>query len=323
MRFAALLLLVSLIHHSAAFITVPLDAPQRAISFPHCQSIRVSSTSTASSLSNQIHIVDGIECREVPIHIATLGTITILEATADAQEELVNLALLEEEDKDKETKDSSSNSLNEGDPYGAVLWPAASAVADYLLKNELLPHFESTLEVGAGTGLVSMAVARCRNSRVTSVLATDYEAIPLELLKYADAKLNSKTKVQIETGLFDLCDESTALPQADLVVAADIMYEPKTGRAMARRAIEALQRGSRVLVGDSPGRAGRPAFLATLKESGVVNAEFVETVGRTCIGPRHDLICGKESLSVSEMPQELAVAILDLDPARCFNSSSQ
>jgi hypothetical protein len=92
------------------------------------------------------------------------------------------------------------------------------------------------------------------------------------------------------------------------------MYEPMTGRAMAHRAVEALQRGSRVLVGDSPGRAGRPAFLAALQELGITDALFVNTVGRTCSGARHDLICGKDSTSISETPKDMEVAIMDLDP---------
>lgn len=91
------------------------------------------------------------------------------------------------------------------------------------------------------------------------------------------------------------------------------MYEPVTGRAMARRAVEALQRGSRVLVGDSPGRAGRPAFLKELYRLGV-KGEFVSTVGQTCSGPRNDLICSKNSPSISTVPKDLEVAIMDLDP---------
>jgi hypothetical protein len=65
-----------------------------------------------------------------------------------------------------------------------------------------------------------------------------------------------------------------------------------------------------------PGRAGRPVFLQTLRDLGVVEGEFQDVVGRTCSGPRHDLICGKGSTSISEnvSPQELPVAILFLEP---------
>lgn len=89
---------------------------------------------------------------------------------------------------------------------------------------------------------------------------------------------------------------------------------------MAHRAVEALRQNCRVIVGDSPGRAGRPAFLKTLHELGIDEGiDFEETVGKTCSGPRHDLICGKGSTSVSETPQELAVALLDLKPSMLKN----
>lgn len=100
------------------------------------------------------------------------------------------------------------------------------------------------------------------------------------------------------------------------------MYEPRTGTAMAQRTYEALARGSRVVVGDSPGRAGRPAFLEELKRLGI-KGEFVDTVGQTCTGPRHDLICGKDSSSVSDRPEELIVGILDLDPMASLSRSDR
>jgi hypothetical protein len=35
----------------------------------------------------------------------------------------------------------------------------------------------------------------------------------------------------------------------------------------------------------------------------------------TCLGPQHELICGKGSLLVSETPKDLVVAIMDLYPS--------
>lgn len=95
------------------------------------------------------------------------------------------------------------------------------------------------------------------------------------------------------------------------------MYEPVTGRAMACRTLEALKRGNRVIICDSPGRAGRPAFLEELNRLGV-KGTFGDTIGQTCYGPRHDLICGKTSSSVSDRPKPLIVALMDLDPDTCL-----
>ncbi|KAI2491710.1 hypothetical protein MHU86_22853 [Fragilaria crotonensis] len=260
----------------------------------------------ATNVPTRFHVVDGIECREVTIDLQIVGPVTILEATAKSQEDLVDMALaLDEELSDND----GPNRLQAGDPYGAVLWPAASAVSNYLLTKCAPLEGITIVEVGTGTGLVSLAVSLGGAAKVT---ATDYESIPLRLIEYAQANLN-KGSTTIETEHFDLCDFNMPLPPADLVVAADVMYEPRTGTAMAKRTYEALSRGSRVVVGDSPGRAGRPAFLEELKRLGV-KGEFTDTVGQTCSGPRHDLICGKDSSSVSDHPKDLTVAILDLDP---------
>ena len=260
------------------------------------------------------HVVNDIVCVEIPMEIPTIGSVVVLEATAEAQEHLVNLAL-EEEEEDKNHPTINSAKLKAGDPYGAVLWPAAYAVAAHILNNDLYKSSLSNttvLELGAGTGLVSLALSLAGAKKV---IATDYEAIPLQLLEYAAKNLNPLCNhQQLECQNLDMTDYDTPLPPADLVVMADIMYMPATGVAAAQRAVEALGRGSRVLVGDSPGRPGRVSFLEELQRLGVNGAGFVDTVGYTCSGPRHELICGKQSTSISETPQELLVAVMELDP---------
>jgi len=129
----------------------------------------------------------------------------------------------------------SSVTLKSGDPYGAVLWPASAAVADYLLGGDASGTFEgkTLLEVGAGNGLLSMAAAIAGYTRV---VAADFESIPLEFLSFAANNINSRVPPGvIETLLLDLCDMHTPLPASDIVVAADVLYLPATGRAMAHR----------------------------------------------------------------------------------------
>lgn len=265
-----------------------------------------SSALFASTASTTSHVVDGVVCREMPMDVPEIGIVKVLEATAQSQEDLVDMALALE-DEELETQ-----LLEAGDPYGAVLWPAAWAVARYILSEQKLPLEDvSILELGTGTGLVSIALALGGAKRV---LATDYEPLALKMTTYAAETFHPGTMGTLETKVLDMCDHDIKLPKVDLVVAADIMYEPKTGIAMAHRAVEALQNDCRVIVGDSPGRPGRPAFLKTLKELGVEGVEFVDTIGRTCTGPRHDLICGEGSTSVSETPKDLSVAIMDLRP---------
>jgi predicted nicotinamide N-methyase len=259
--------------------------------------------------STDCHIVEGVVCRKINIDVPTIGRVKVLEATAESQEDLVDMALALEEEA------AENQVLSAGDPYGAVLWPAAWAVSNYILSNSTmkakLPE-TTILELGTGTGLVSIATAIGGAKRV---IATDYEPLTLKLVSYAGATFHSLSETTLHTQLLDMRDYYQPLPHADLVVAADIMYEPKTGEAMAHRAVEALKNNCRVIVGDSPGRPGRPAFLKTLQELGVKGAYFFDTIGKTCTGPRHDLICGSASTSVSETTKELTVAILDLHPS--------
>ena len=101
-----------------------------------------------------------------------------------------------------------------------------------------------------------------------------------------------------------------------MLVAADIMYELKTGRALAHRVKESLSMGMRCIIACSPGRPGRVAFSEEIQ---VLlpnqNTDFIEIIGSTCSGPRNELICGKDSSSISETPKALAVALLDIGPA--------
>ena len=306
---------------SLAFSTW-LNVPSRSIGSLRCAPSRFLASlndNTKAVRGQPTHVVDGISCREVSIDLPIVGIVTVLEATAESQESLVDMALA----LDEKELPTEGQMLSAGDPYGAVLWPAAWAVANHLLTSPEIAKEKSSsnkplsglsiLELGTGTGLVSIAAALGG----ATVVATDYEPLALKLTEYAATTFHSQDPpLQIKTKILDMCDASSMLPKVDIVVAADIMYEPKTGIAMAHRAVEALRQGCRVLVGDSPGRPGRPAFLSTLQELGVGDdAVFVDTVGRTCSGPRHDLICGKGSTSVSQAPQELPVAIMALNPS--------
>eukprot|EP00965_Chrysotila_dentata_P145963 4822244-Pleurochrysis_carterae.AAC.1 len=113
--------------------------------------------------------------------------IHLLEADVEQQEQLVNAAL------------HAPSFTADEDPYGAVLWPvcnfsfafrrchqhavavgcAAQVVASAATAEEL--QGKTVLELGAGTGLCSLAAAAAG----ARVLATDYREEPLRLLQKA------------------------------------------------------------------------------------------------------------------------------------------
>jgi len=304
------------------------------------QSCPNTASSASDYRSTTTIAVQGIECVPVTIQLSGAVNVTIVEATAQSQERLVDRALQQD---DKNITNSNNN--KDCDIYGAVLWPAASVMAERLvslIQSSPVLQKHRILEVGAGTGLVSLAA--CRGG-ASQVLATDYQELPLQLLEYAAQHLNkhvSRTSNEscwpLQTAHLDLCDlqkplprptsstttNSTSIDDADtdftLLVAADVLYEPATGVALAHRAVEALERGMSVWIGDSPGRADRPAFERTLKALLVLGdddaPQFETVVGSTVTGERHELICGRNSTSVSATPQELHVAVLELDPKR-------
>jgi hypothetical protein len=132
-----------------------------------------------NSNSSLFHTVQGVVCREVTNELPVIGTVAVLEATADSQEDLVNECLeLEEEEEEQQqqefeigvdvdvvvVKEKKQKRIAEGDPYGSVLWPAAWAVSNYMLSQpDLRDNLNSLsiLELGTGTGnIVCVCVFR-------------------------------------------------------------------------------------------------------------------------------------------------------------------
>lgn len=147
-------------------------------------------------------------------------------------------------------------------PYGAVLWSSAVVLAAAILEGGALAGAR-VVELGAGTGLAALAAAK----RGARVLATDADDEVLARIATAAAAQG----LAVDVARFDVHADAP-LPRvddgpADVVLMADVMYEPGLALGMARRAVEALRRGARVMVAD-PGRAFRAIFDDVLAEHG-------------------------------------------------------
>ena len=142
-------------------------------------------------------------------------------------------------------------------PYGAVLWSSGVVVAARCAARDL--RGLRVLELGAGTGIVSLLCSK----RGAHVHATDVDEVALALVRAAAAGQG----LTLETSAFDILGPAS-LPPADVVVAADLLYEPALAAALARRVIEALARGSACIVGD-PGRTFRAGFERALTLAGL------------------------------------------------------
>lgn len=143
-------------------------------------------------------------------------------------------------------------------PYGAVLWASGVALARRLVELDALQG-RAVVDVGAGVGLCSLVAARLG----ATVVALDHDAVARELL----AEAARRQGLVVETRDFDVYG-AEPLPEGDVVVFADLLYETPLARATARRVLEASRRGSDVLVGD-PERIGRDDLLTDLRAGGV------------------------------------------------------
>jgi predicted nicotinamide N-methyase len=227
-----------------------------------------------------------MQFEQVDVYIEKLQrSVRILEATSATQAMLVDYAL------------SCSKGAVEEDPYGAVLWPAAVTVSHRLCDLDLKDKV--ILELGAGTGLVSF-VATLLGAR--RVIASDYNPLTLESIQLASTLQSggALSSQVLETLVFDVKDLSVPLPDADFVVIADLLYDKELGIAVARRVKEARDRNSKIIIGDSPNRLGRPYMLAELSSLGI-NCSFTFVDGMTVSGARHSLI--------STTPQRLPVSM--------------
>jgi predicted nicotinamide N-methyase len=155
--------------------------------------------------------------------------------------------------------------LNEDDPdedrlpFWAELWPSGTALAHAVAGRPL--EGRRVLELGCGLGLVSVTAAAAG----ASVLAVDRcpEAVAFTLANAARNGVRLRTAVCA----FDQPDPLLAEAPWDLVLAADVLYEPRN--------IPVLLRLLPALVGDDgevwladPGRNMAGGFLAGADDDG-------------------------------------------------------
>lgn len=236
---------------------------------------------------------------EVDVSISDTMRITVLEASVDWQNELTEESAMVS----VVTPDSP-----DADSYGMALWPGCQTMAQAAVAKvqHMLAERPSVrvVEIGAGCGLPSLAVAACG----ARVLATDYRWLPLELCLEAARRQGWEQLVSAE--VFDVKDESSPLPEADLVLIADIFYMKSVAVAAARRVAEARARGSAVLVSSPEDRPnGRKLFLEELQR--LLPDEVIEFTGRgkAVQGTQPGDVGGP-----SRPPRELLVDILELPP---------
>jgi len=146
-------------------------------------------------------------------------------------------------------------------PYWADLWPASVGLAEFLAFAQVKPPSPAALavELGSGLGLASIAAGLLG----WQVLLTDYDADALTFALY-NARTNG-----LQNARAMLLDWRQVPPNlsADLVLAADILYEPKNHAALLR-CIETILKPQGVVLVADPYRDVAQQFLKMARRTG-------------------------------------------------------
>lgn len=146
---------------------------------------------------------------------------------------------------------------NQLDPFGLVNWPGSVLAVHELLTFPDTIRDRSVLILGAGVGVEAQAAAHLG---ARSVLATDVHPTTLELLRYGAEHSN----YTISTRILDIaCLDEQRLPDSDVLIVADVLYNEELASHVIHRIVEARNRT--ILVADS--QRFVPAFEGNLCET--------------------------------------------------------
>ncbi len=158
---------------------------------------------------------------------------------------------------------SADELINESDferderlPYWAELWPSSTILANFVV-NDPQPRGR-LIELGAGIGLVSIAAAIAGYD----VTASDYYE---DALAFTRANSFRNLGYEIATTLIDWRSVGDDVPQFDVVLASDVLYESRYAPLVAG-VIDRLLAPAGVAYIADPGRVAAIAFTDACAE---------------------------------------------------------
>jgi len=158
-------------------------------------------------------------------------------------------------------------------PYWAIPWTGARAIAAAMLGGPSLEGI-SALDLGCGLGLSGFAAA----ATGAHVVFADYLEKPLEFVR---ATIESSRRANCRTARVDFTADRLG-ERFDLILAADIVYDPSHYEPLADFLAAHLKDDGRILLTESL-RADARIFLAGMKARGFtddVEATWVLEDGR-------------------------------------------
>ena len=141
-------------------------------------------------------------------------------------------------------------------PFWAFAWPGGQALARHILDTPSSFAGRRILDIGAGSGIASIAAAR---AGARAVFAADIDPFAEAAIK-ANAALNG---VEIATTTRDILGEAI---DADIVLIADLVYEPALATRVAAFLEAAARAGTPVLLADRTTARRPPLEFALIAE---------------------------------------------------------
>ena len=139
-------------------------------------------------------------------------------------------------------------------PFWAFAWAGGQALARYLLDNPTLVDGATVVDFASGSGVVAIAAAR---AGARHVLASDLDPFAMAAIRLNAAANDVAGRVApVSDNLLG------TVPEADLVLAADVFYERDLAAAVTAWLFGLHARGVTVLIGD-PGRTYLPRTRLT------------------------------------------------------------
>jgi predicted nicotinamide N-methyase len=148
-------------------------------------------------------------------------------------------------------------------PYWAELWPSASALARAVGVRTL--RGARVLELGCGLGLPSLAAAVAGGR----VVATDWAPDAIAMLK-RNAARNALSVEALEVS-WTSPDLLVARAPWDLVLASDVLYEPRNGVALLPLLGRLVDARGEIWLAD-PGRPAAAPFLERIAETFTIDS---------------------------------------------------
>jgi predicted nicotinamide N-methyase len=134
-------------------------------------------------------------------------------------------------------------------PFWAFAWAGGQALARYLLDHPGVAAGARVVDFASGSGLVAIAAARAGARHVT---ASDLDPFAVAAIRLNAAANGVEGRITpVSDNLLD------TVPEADLVLAADVFYERDLAAAVTAWLFGLQARGATILIGD-PGRTYLP-----------------------------------------------------------------